>query len=87
MVVCPVCGHHVPADNAAFNQHIDECLNRAAVQETIATASSIPSAFGGSKVSPSKSGGEHSKTSRKRKSTSHKEIHARKKRTLDYFWQ
>lgn len=34
MATCPVCNQAVPAENAAFNQHIDECLNCSVVQET-----------------------------------------------------
>ncbi|EGD80252.1 hypothetical protein PTSG_13123 [Salpingoeca rosetta] len=26
--LCPVCGRHLPTENAALNTHVDECLNR-----------------------------------------------------------
>ena len=35
MATCPVCNQLVPAENTVFNQHIDECLNCSAIEETL----------------------------------------------------
>ena len=39
MATCPVCNQLVPAENTAFNQHIDECLNCLAIKETLSDKS------------------------------------------------
>jgi hypothetical protein len=39
MATCPVCNQLVPAENTVFNQHIDECLNCLAIQETLSDGS------------------------------------------------
>ena len=39
MATCPVCNQLVPAENTAFNRHIDECLNCSAIKETLSNDS------------------------------------------------
>ncbi|GAB7338043.1 hypothetical protein MBLNU457_4412t1 [Dothideomycetes sp. NU457] len=39
---CPICSLPQPADDHAFNQHIDSCLSRQTIKEIVRTASSSP---------------------------------------------
>lgn len=42
VATCPVCSQPVSAENAAFNQHIDVCLNSSTIQETLSEESLFP---------------------------------------------
>ena len=44
VATCPVCSQAVPAENAAFNQHIDVCLNSSTIQEAL-SEESLPSRY------------------------------------------
>lgn len=40
--ICPVCAAEVSTDNQGLNQHIDTCLNRAAIQEAVEEFKNFP---------------------------------------------
>lgn len=46
---CPICGCQVSADNLILNQHIDECLNKSAIQEAIQDCATLPLSRGESR--------------------------------------
>ena len=97
--VCPVCANRVSChDNATFNKHIDECLNRPAIVQAVKASTSpvvtptkkVGGAGGG--ACPSKTSSHlHLLTSRKRKATSVSDSQAspspNKRVTLDHFWK
>lgn len=87
---CPVCNQSVPAENTAFNQHIDECLNSSAIQETL-SEESVPTFNQCSNVdsprkSPPKRSSCESAQLRKRKAPSPKTTPS-KRRTLDHYFR
>ena len=92
---CPICNQLVPSENAAFNRHIDECLNHSAIQESLtAEPTSTMEASLSSQLPPTLDldmQGHYSPSqmysSRKRKTLDDGTAHAPKRRTLDYYFR
>lgn len=39
-LVCPICNREMQLDNLGFNQHVDECLNKAEVKAILQSETS-----------------------------------------------
>ena len=89
--VCPVCNSEIAVDNILCNRHIDECLNRMAIQQAPADTF-----LETTKTSPLKNSSLQSKvghnspvtkTGKKRKNNDELLSGAKKHRTLESFWK
>lgn len=92
--VCPVCNCEISVDNILFNRHIDECLNRTAIQQAHTDTSATTAAI--TEKSSLKNSSLHSKvghnspatkTGKKRRNNEQLLNDAKKHRTLDSFWK
>lgn len=52
-VECPICNRSLQLDNAAFNQHVDECLNRVEVRSIIVSERDMSSSSSSTSPAPS----------------------------------